>query len=260
MTKQRAGRRTASTPCGIAPKADRTKPLRAHTRTHTLACTHNYWVAPLLHAEPLQPHVHACIMAQQMHREMQSACTRHTCNHSSCSCSPGTGRYTESRHGHVHSMHTCGCSARMQSLHANATRACKSSTHAHATAARTCNRIPMHVQSHHHAHATPAPTQHRSTHERAIAAPTQPPRRAVPRTPLPAHEHPARAPTSLPPSLPPSHTQLPDTQAYFYCSCQEHEKPFCQHSARAIYEPGLFERGGGWGVDQRRNDGRENGP
>lgn len=237
MMKQHAGRRTASTPRGIAPKADRTKSLHAHTHTHTRACMHTQLLGGPIgctqnHFSPM------CTHASQPSKctEMQSACAWHTCNHSSCSCSPGTGRYTKSRHRHVHSMHTCGCSTRMQSLHANATRACKNSINAHATAARTCNHIPMHVQSHHHAHTA---SQHPRTCNRSPQAAPTPcsPTHTPTRTRAPCSG------THLPPFplSPPSHTQLPDTQAYFYCSCQEHEKPFCQHSARAIYEPGLFE-------------------
>lgn len=130
---------------------------------------------------------------------------------------------------------------------------CKGSTYAHTTAAlmhvqlqqpQTGNHS-MHLQSQclcicncsARASAITACRCNHSTQVRAGTAPTP----AFPFTK--PHAAAPRAGTQLPPS--PLHTQSPDTQAYFYCICQEHEKPFCQHSARAIYEPGLSEEGVG---------------
>lgn len=157
MTKQRAGRRTASTPCGIAPKADRTKPLRAHTRTHTLACTHNYWVAPLLHAEPLQPHVHACITAQQMHRDAVSVRMAHV---------QSQLVLLQSWHGQVHKVkaQTCSWHAHVWLQHTHAIPACKCNQSMQKQHPRTCNRS-THVQSHPHARAITSPrTRNASPH------------------------------------------------------------------------------------------------
>lgn len=105
--------------------------------------------------------------------------------------------------------------------------ACNCSTHACAITACRCN----------HSLQTQHPCLHPHAYSPMLLCPMRP------------HTAAPRAGTQLPPS--PLHTQSPDTQAYFYCICQEHEKPFCQHSARAIYEPGLSEEGVGGGVGIR---------
>lgn len=198
MTKQHAGRRAASTPRGIAPKADRTKSLRAHTHTHTrmLACTHNCWVAPLLHAEPLQPHVHACITAQQMHRDAVSVHMAHV--------QPQLV-LLQSWHGQVHKVkaQTCSWHAHVWLQHTHAIPACKCNQSMQKQHPCTCN-CSTHVQSHPHARAITSPRTH------SITAPTnvqsQPP--GSPHA-VQSHAHPYPHTSTLLGHPPPSFPSLP---------------------------------------------------
>lgn len=119
--------------------------------------------------------------------------------------------------------HTGNCSVNLQSQHPHT---CNCSTH-------TC-AIPA------QAHAALVQSQHTHTPRITSLLPVG----SQARSPLHAglsHAHPHPPTSTLPRHPPLSLPPSPDTQAYFYCSCQEHEKPFCQHSARAIYELALSE-------------------
>jgi len=203
---------------GTRAFAAHTCAVTAHTRNHStnMQSEHTYAVTARTqseHTHTITAHTHNhSTHTQSQHTRPVAARARSHSTHVSSQHTCHRSTHVQSQHTRVIAAHTCHRSTHVSSQHTGAVAAhtCHRSTHVssqhiRAVAAHTCHRS-THVQSQ-HIRVIAAHTCSCSTHARVALLPlpsprhTAPPRCTLSCAPVPTGEHPAQAPTSLPPPL-----------------------------------------------------------